>query len=171
MAFMAKHRAQRHYNAGTRILVNLAPSSSPKEDHMRAVNHLQRAVELDPNFAYGFHNLAHAWYKLAEHEYFTILANSQYKNMKDFDNAIDNAFENGHADMVDKIREQYLKEHERDGFVDAYFLFALQAVDRALEIQYEFPQAHNTRGMVLAKMYRLDEALEATEVALSQAPD
>ena len=63
------------------------------------------------------------------------------------------------------------RSHGRDGFVDAYFLFALQAVDRALEIQYEFPQAHNTRGMVLAKMSRLDEALEATEVALSQSPD
>jgi tetratricopeptide (TPR) repeat protein len=171
MAFTAKQKAQAHYNAGTRILLNLNPSSSSKKDHIRAVNHLQKAVELDPNSAYSYHNLGHAWYKLAEHKYFVASAHQQFKNMQEFENAIRDTLNNGLNDMVEKIREQYVKEHAGDGLITGYFVFALQAVDRALEIQYDFPQAHNTRAMILAKLFRLDEAMQATEVALSQAPD
>ena len=171
MAFMAKWRAQSHYNAGSRILVNLNPSSSPKKDHIRAVNHLQKAVELDPNSAYSFHNLAHSWYKLAEHEYLVTSTNRQFKDIKDYENSINDALERGDDDIIEKMRERYLKEHERDGLITGYFVFALQAVDRSLEIRYDFPQAHNTRAMILAKLFRLDEAIEATEVALSQTPD
>jgi tetratricopeptide (TPR) repeat protein len=171
MAFMAKQRAQAHYNAGTRILANLNPSSSSKKDHIRAVNHLQKAVELDPNSAYSYHNLGYAWYKLAEHEHLVASAHRQFKNMQEVENSIMGALDNGHDDMVEKIREQYVKEQAGDGLITGYFVFALQAVDRALEIQYDFPQAHNTRAMVLAKLGRLDEAIEATEVALLRDPN
>lgn len=47
---------------------------------------------------------------------------------------------------------------------------ALDAVDHALAIRSQFPQAHNTRAMILAKMGRLDEALKETDIALSQMP-
>ena len=171
MAFMAKQNAQKHYNAGTRILMNLNPSSSPKKDFIQAINHLQKAVELDLNSAHSYHNLGLAWYKLAEHEYFDISTHSQWKNMQEWEKSIEDAIDTGHDDMVEKMREQYLKEHARDGLVTGYFVFALQAVDNALALQYDFPQAHNTRAMVLAKLGRLDEAIEATEVALLQAPD
>ena len=170
MAFMAKQRAQVHYNAGSRILASLNPAS-PKKDYIRAVNYLQKAAELDPNSAYSFHNLAHAWYKLAEYEYLVISAHYQFKDLKDYEKSINDALEKGDDDIIEKMREQYLKEHQRDGLITGYFVFALQAVDRALEIQYDFPQAHNTRAMILAKLGRLDEAIEATEVALSQDPN
>lgn len=171
MAFMAKQRAQAHYNAGSGILVSLNPSSSPKKSYIRAVNHLQKAVELDPNSAYSFHNLAHAWYRLAEHEYLVILAHRHFKDIKDFENSIRDALENGDDDIIEKMRERYLEDHERDGLIDGYFVFALRAVDQALEIRYDFPQAHNTRAMILAKLGRADEAIEATEVALLQDPN
>ncbi len=177
MAFMAKQRAQRHYNTGTRILANLNPSSSSKKDHIRAVNHLQKAVELDPNSAYSYHNLGCAWYKLAEHEHFVASAHHQFKGMvtssglrQDFENAITDALNSGHDDMIEKIREQYVKEQGDDALITGFFVFALVAVDRALEIQNDFPQAHNTRAMILSKLGRLDEAIEATEVALTQDP-
>jgi tetratricopeptide (TPR) repeat protein len=171
MAFMAKQRAQAHYNAGSQILVNLNPSSSPKKDYIRAINHLQKVVELDPDSAYGFHNLAHAWYKIAEHEHLVTSAHRQFRHMQDVENSIMDAIDKGDNDMVEKIREQYAKESMGDGLITGYFVLALQAVDRVLEIQYDFPQAHNTRAMILAKLGRLDEAIEATEVALSQAPN
>ncbi len=68
MAFMAKQRAQRHYNTGTRIAFNAYESSSPKKALWEAITHLQSAVLLDPSFADAFHNLAHAWYNLAEYK-------------------------------------------------------------------------------------------------------
>jgi tetratricopeptide (TPR) repeat protein len=167
MAFMAKQRAQAHYNAGTQILNN--PSS--QKALWEAIEHLLEATELDPSFADAFHNLAHAWYKLAEHKHLVASTHRQFKHMQDVENAIKDALDKGRNDIVEKIREQYVKESGGDGLITGYFVFALQAVDRALEIRYDFPQAHNTRAMILAKLGRLDEAIQATEVALSQDPD
>lgn len=169
MAFMSKQRARAHYSAGSQILVNLNPSSARK-DHIRAVNHLQKAVELDPDSADGFHNLAHAWYRLAECEYRATSANCRFKDLRDYEDSVSDALEHGDDAKVEEMRQQYLKEHERDGLIDGYLVFALRAVDRALGIRHDFPQAHNTRAMILGKLGRLDEAIEATEVALSQAP-
>jgi tetratricopeptide (TPR) repeat protein len=152
MAFMAKQRAQKHYNAGTRILVNPHPSSSPQKDLAQAIKHLQKAVELDPGFAYAFHNLAQAWYTVAEG--FVAATSSQ----KFWANVY-----SGKGFMKDS--------QDVEDFIRCALQSALDAVDQALAIRYEFPQAHNTRAMVLAKLGRLDEAIEASEVALLQAPD
>lgn len=153
MAFMAKQRAQRHYDAGTRILASLNQSLSIHRDlkeavkHMHkdfdaAITHLQKAVILDPGFADAFHNLAHAWYQVAEYNIVTARLRGFRSNPQEDEDNIRGALE-----------------------------FALDAVDQALAIRYEFPQAHNTRAMILAKLLRLDEAMEATELALSQYPD
>lgn len=139
MAFMAKTRAQAHYNAGTRILVN---TPSRQKDFAQAVKHLQKAVKLDPGFADAFHNLAHVWYQLAEYNI-----------------------------AVTAIQGVRLNPQYAEDSIGAALESALDAVDRALEIRYEFPQAHNTRAMVLAKLFRLNEAMEAAELALSQYPD
>ena len=148
MAFMAKQRAQAHYDTGSRILTNPSSQKALQE----AIKHLQKATELDPSFAYAFHNLAHAWYIVAEG--FIGASSCQefwvnvYKGkgvMKD------------HTDVEDFIRSALES--------------ALNAVDQALLIRYDFPQAHNTRAMILAKLFLLDDAMKATEVALSQAPD
>jgi len=148
MAFMARQRAQIHYNAGTRLLYN--PSSS--KALRKAIEHLQRATELDPSFAYAFHNLAHAWYMVSE-GFITVSRG---------------------ADFWTTVYEGkgILKDNtDVEGFTTTVLQSALDAVDRALTIRYEFPQAHNTRAMILAKLFRLDEALKTTEVALAQAPD
>jgi Tfp pilus assembly protein PilF len=167
MGLLVKQRAKAHYDIGTRILTK--PSS--QKILQKAIRQLQKATELDPSFAYAFHNLAHAWYKLAEHYYSTFSSNYQFKNMKEYEKYIEDAVEKGNNDKIERARAQYLKEHEKDGLIDVCFLKALVEVDRALEIQYDFPQAHNIRAMILAKQGRLDEAFEATRVALLQAPD
>jgi tetratricopeptide (TPR) repeat protein len=147
MAFMAKQRAQIHYNAGTRILYNSSAKSL-----VEAIKHLQEATKLNPSFAYAFHNLAHAWYIVSEG---FITASSR----PDF--------------WVSVYKGRgILKDHtEAEDFITSVLEAALNAVDQALTIRYEFPQAHNTRAMILAKLFRLDEAMKATEVALAQAPD
>ncbi|MBE9482990.1 MAG: tetratricopeptide repeat protein [Chloroflexi bacterium] len=149
MAFMAKQRAQAHYNAGSMIFLDKSPS--PKALR-KAIEHLQKATKLDPSFAFAFHNLAHAWYMVSEgtitaarRSDLQIEAYNEKERCKD------------HSDVED--------------FITSVLECALNAVDQALTISYEFPQAHNTRAMILAKLGRLDEAIEATEVALSQDPD
>ncbi len=148
MAFMAKQRAQTHYNAGTQLLTN--PSS--QESLQEAIKHLRKATKLDPSFAHAFHNLAHAWYIVAEG---FISASSR----QDF--------------WINVYKGSgFMKDHtDVEDFIVSTLESALEAVDRALAILYEFPQAHNTRAMILAKLFRLDEAMEATKVALSQYPD
>jgi tetratricopeptide (TPR) repeat protein len=148
MAFMAKQRAQAHYNAGTRIINNPSSQKALQE----AIKHLQEATKLDPSFADAFHNLAHAWYIVAEG---FIGASSR----KDF------------WINVNKGRG-ILKDHaDVEGFITSAFESALNSVDQALTIRYAFPQAHNTKAMILAKLLRFDEGLKETEVALAQAPD
>ena len=148
MAFMAKRRAIAHYNAGTRLLYN----ASSAEALAKAIKHFQKATKLDPSFAYAFHNLAHAWYIVSEG---FISASSR----PDF---WINVYEG----------KGILKDHtDAEDFITSVLEAGLNAVDQALTIRYEFPQAHNTRAMILAKLFRLDEALKATEVALAQAPD
>ena len=172
MDFTTGKKAQKYYNAGTQMLAKLNQSSSHKRDYIRTINYLQKAVELDPNSAYSFHNLSHAWYKFAENEYFLILNNNQFKNLKDYENAVKVATEKGEDKLsMERLRQKYIGEQGKFGLISGYFVFALQAADRALEIQFNFPQAHNTRAMILAKLNRPDEALEAAEFAISQAPD
>jgi tetratricopeptide (TPR) repeat protein len=171
MNFMAKQRAKRHYDEATRALMNLPPSSSTPyavgwlttpllKSLKKAIQHLQKAVKLDSNFADAFHNLALALYRLGEDKQVMIrvkqakldiaLASSKYKR-----------------DL--KYLELNVKKAEHD--INSTFELALDSADRAISIRYDFPQAHNTRAMILAKLFRLDEAMKATEVALSQAPD
>jgi len=177
MAFMAKQRAQAHYNEGTRILMNLPPSSStpgavgwltPPLLRLlkKAVQHLQKAVKLDPHFAYAFHNLALALFRLGEHKH-VVMGVKQAK--------LDIALASYN---VDKCRStaralKYfgsdVEKAEND--IDTTFELALDAADRAISIRYDFPEAHNTRAMILAKLFRFDDALKATEIALSQKPD
>jgi len=148
MTFMAKQRAIAHYNAGTRCLYNPSSTKALAE----AIKHFQEATKLDPSFAYAFHNLAHAWYIVSEG---FITASS-------------------HPDFWINVYEGkgILKEHaDAEDFITSVLEAGLNAVDRGLAIRYEFPQAHNTRAMILAKLFRLDEAMKATEVALAQAPD
>jgi tetratricopeptide (TPR) repeat protein len=148
MSFMAKQRARAHYNAGTRILNN--PSSA--KALVKAIKHLQEATKLDPSFAYAFHNLAHAWYIVSEG---FIGASSR----PDF---WINVYK-GKGILKDRV--------DAEDFITSVLEAGLNAVDQALTIRYEFPQAHNTRAMILAKLFRLDEAMKAAEVALTQAPD
>lgn len=148
MPFMAKQRAIAHYNAGTRLLYN---PSSPKA-LAKAIEHFQEATNLDPSFAYAFHNLAHAWYIVSE----GFIGASTHPGFWT------NVYEG----------KGILKDHaDAEDFITGVLEAGLNAVDQALTIRYEFPQAHNTRAMILAKLFRLDEAMKATEVALAQAPD
>jgi tetratricopeptide (TPR) repeat protein len=148
MPFMAKQRAIAHYNAGTRLLYN--PSSA--KALVKAIKHFQEATKLDPSFAYAFHNLAHAWYIVSEG---FISASSR----PDF--------------WINVYKGKgILKDHtDAEDFITSVLESGLNAVDQALAIRHEFPQAHNTRAMILAKLFRLDEAMQETEVALTQAPD
>lgn len=137
-----KQQAQIHYDTGTRILQNLSHSSSICEDLKNAVKHLQKATELNPNFTFAFHNLAHAWYNLAEYNIASAGIQGFRANPQETENNIKSCLE-----------------------------CALNAVDKAIAIQNRFSQAHNTRAMILAKLFRLNEAKEAIEIALSQNPE
>ena len=148
MALLAKQRAQAHYNAGSRLLMN----ASSQRSLQKSIKLLQKATQLDPTFAYAFHNLAHAWYTVSEG---FIAASSRpafWTNVY-----MGKAVIKNEADFAD--------------FVNNALKSALEAVDRALAIRYEFPQAHNTRAMILANLLRYDEAIQETEVALSQDPN
>jgi Tfp pilus assembly protein PilF len=164
-----KVNAELHYNLGTQILSKLN-SSSTKYDYIKAVNHLQEAVELDPNYAHYFHNLAYAWYKFAEYKYSIITSKYQFKSLDELTKTALKLIKNGKNKKAEKLQERYVKEHGQEALIEGYLVFALEAVDKALEIQYNFPQAHNTRAMIFAKLGRIDEAIQATEVALSQEP-
>jgi tetratricopeptide (TPR) repeat protein len=135
-------RAQVQYDNGTRILSNLANSSTISSDIEQAIKYFQTATKLNPKFAFAFHNLAHAWYKVAE-------CNEAFGDLVEF-----------------RLNPQKAEKHRRNALE-----LALRAVDRAVEIQQVFPQAHNTRAMILAKLFRLNEALESVKAALSQNPD
>jgi tetratricopeptide (TPR) repeat protein len=142
MDLTQKQRAQVQYDDGTRILSNLANSSSKTDDLQEAIKHFQEATKLNPMFAFAFHNLAHAWYNVAE-------CNEAFGDLLGF-----------------RLNPKKTEAHRRNALK-----LALKAVDRAIEIQQVFPQAHNTRAMILAKLFRLNEAMESVEVALSQNPD
>ena len=123
-------------------------------------------MKLDPNFAYAFHNLALALFRLGEHKH-VVKGVKQAK--LDVALASLNAAEHKFTEHDLKYFELDVKKAEND--ISTIFELALDAIDRATSIRYEFPQAHNTKAMILAKWARLDEAIEATEVALSQKPD
>ena len=145
MGFMSKARAQAHYNSAGRLLMNLQIHFSIK-DLENAIIHLRKATELDPGFAYAFHNLALSWYNLAD--YNVAASNIQGGPL--------------------------LSPHSPDEVEDSIsgsLELALQAVDKALAIRPVFPQAHNTRAMILGKLFRLNEAMQAAELAVSQDPD
>ena len=148
MPFMTKQRAQAHYNAGTLMLNN---PSSPKAIQ-EAIKHFQEATKLDHSFAEASHNLANAWYIVAEG---LICASSRQ----------------GFWINVYKGKVITKPHANAEDLIISALESALNAVDQALMIRYEFPQAHNTRATILAKLFRLDDAMKATEVALSQAPD
>jgi len=167
MAFLGKLRASSHYNNGSLILSRLDPSSSTPNEYIRAINHLTKATELDQTSAYAFHNLAHAWYRRAECLFRIHLSQRQFK---DEDEYATYASEHINDPELESVRQRFIKDQANGGLIDTYFISALASVDRALEIQSHFPQAHNTRAMILAKLGRIDEAIEATGVALSQMP-
>jgi tetratricopeptide (TPR) repeat protein len=153
MPFMPKQRAQAHYDAGTRMLLS-HPTS--QEDLEKTIKHLEKATKLDPSFAEAFHNLAHAWYRAAQVCGFFTSSTAFWLNVY-----------SGRFG-----RKGGLKDHtDVENHITSVLEAALSAVDQALTIRYEFPEAHNTRAMILAKLFRLDEALKATEVALTQVPD
>jgi tetratricopeptide (TPR) repeat protein len=171
MAFMAKDRANENYNVATKILMNNSLSPS-KQELVKAINKLQKAVELVPDFAYAYHNLGYAWYMLAEYEYKESQIKRKYKTFHDVEISIKRAVEIGDDKKIKDIQEQYAKEvTEFAGNIEAYLLFALEEVDKALAIQNYFPQAHNTRSMILAKQGRLNEAIEEVDIAIRQNPD
>jgi tetratricopeptide (TPR) repeat protein len=153
MPLMAKRRAVAHYNAGTRMLLS-RPTS--QKDLEKTIKHFQQATKLDPSFAEAFHNLAHTWYTVAEVCRFFTSSSAFWLNV------YGGRFgrKGGLEDRTDV--ENYMTIVLESG---------LNAVDQALAIRYDFPQAHNTRAMILAKLLRLDEALKATVVALAQTPD
>jgi tetratricopeptide (TPR) repeat protein len=48
---------------------------------------------------------------------------------------------------------------------------ALKELDRALEINPEYPDLHNIRGIVLCELERLDEAIDAFRLSASLSPE
>lgn len=178
MVFMAKQRAIAHYNEGTRSLMDVPPSSLSSPGLMgwlepsslrtleKAIKHLRKAVKLDPHSAYAFHNLAHALFRLGEYKN----AVKGYKQAK-LDVALASYDVGEHKFSRRAPRYFGLDVEKAENDIDTTFELALDAVDRAISIRYDFPEAHNTRAMILAKLYRVDAALKATEIALSQKPD
>jgi Tfp pilus assembly protein PilF len=136
-----KREAQTYYDIGTRTLMNISMSTSIRQDLEKAVQHLQKATEINPNFVFAFHNLAHAWYQIAEYNHAAGIIQGFKTNPQEMENSISDALE-----------------------------YSLSAVDKALTLQKIFPQAHNTRAMILAKLFRLNEAKKETEIALQQNP-
>lgn len=178
MAFMAKQRAIAHYNEGTRTLMDVPPSSLSTPGLMgwltppllrtfeKAVKHLRKAVKLDPHSAYAFNNLAHALFRLGEHKN----AVKGYKQAK-LDVALASYNVGEHKFSTRALKYFGLEVESAENDIDTTFELALDAADRAISIRYDFPEAHNTRAMILAKLFRFDDALKATEIALSQKPD
>lgn len=189
MAFMAKWKARRHYNDGTRVLTNVALekwteeaarnpwklSTNPEElaQHLRkntekleeGAKHLHKSVELDPSFAFAFHNLAHIYYNIAEYVVFT----SHFEGCQ-LDIAVVAPGMWHLAHQTDLPQRRRPDEQRAEDRIAGALESALEAVDQALTLRYDFPQAHNTRAMVLGRLGRLDEAIEAAEVALLQYP-
>jgi tetratricopeptide (TPR) repeat protein len=178
MAFMAKRRAQAHYNAGSRILVNLLqPSYRDKgyEEVEKRTGKALSSVPTEPDEA-----IKHLRKSLGKAS--SSIPRDLEKAIKHLQKAVN--LDPSFADAFHNLAHVWYNVAEYNAAVSfvhppqdaeasirGALQSALDAVDQALALRYDFPQAHNTRAMVLAKLGRLDEAIEATEVALLQAPD
>jgi tetratricopeptide (TPR) repeat protein len=141
MALFAKIRAQGHYNTGTRIMSSLLQHGSSNP-----ANNIIISIK---NFQQAVDldpNFAEAFHNLGYAWYQA----SEYNIMATYILNLGIRAENAITDCLQT---------------------ALNSVDRAIAIRYEFPQAHNTRSMILAKLDRLNEAIEASDIAIFQKPD
>lgn len=48
--------------------------------------------------------------------------------------------------------------------------YALEAIDQAIKLNNTFPQAHNTKAMILAQLGDKDDAIKEIDIALAQDP-
>ena len=144
MAFLGKLRSQSHYAAGTLRLqwLDQGASSSPAKDLEFAVNHLRKAVKLNPGFADAHHNLGNA-----------LIMGTEY-NLTMFG-------------MFPRGRNP--REHVESINEDAYSE-ALNALDRVVSLRHHFPEAHNNRARALIKLGRAEDAFRAFDIAIEQAP-
>lgn len=150
MISIKKFMAQYQYNVGTYNLMHF--QNNPRLSLQKAIKYLKKSTELDHTFAYSFHNLAHAWYLMAERFLFT-------------------PYQQKFWEKVYKRKLTYNDTQDVDAFINEIYELALKSVDQAIQINHIFPQAHNTRAMILAKLDRLNEAIQATDVALGQDPN
>ena len=136
-------QAIEQYNAGTQILQSLVQgqTASFMDDWESCIEHLEKAIELDFTFADAHHNLAHACLALLEHSPQRI------------------------AWKVGRDPE------DRDYDGETFNKKAYGAVNIALNLKPEFPEAYNTLGKVLVGLGRHKEAIQAFEFAIQQSPD
>ena len=105
-----------------------------------AVKHLKRAVELYPSFVEAHHNLGNAFIMGAEYNQVVY-------------------------DMLHKARDLDALRYIEEAYSDA-----LDALEKAVSLKHQFPEAHNNRGKALIGLERYEEALQAFDIAIEQSP-
>ena len=145
MAFLGKLRSQRHYNLATSRFQSLSrgKSSSPTEDLDFCVINFRKAIELNDGFAEAHHNLGHVFILGAEY-------NEALSGIRD----------------ISPEQTQQINSFNQDAYSDA-----VEAVEKAIRLRYQFPEAHNTLGKALIRLGRYDEALHEFEISLEQSPN
>ena len=105
-----------------------------------AVKHLKRAVELYPSFVEAHHNLGNAFIMGAEYN------QTAY-------------------DLLPRARDLDALRYIEEAYSDA-----LDALEKAVSLKHQFPEAHNNRGKALIGLERYEEALQAFDIAIEQSP-
>jgi tetratricopeptide (TPR) repeat protein len=180
VTFLAKLRAKRHCEMGSRVLLALPPSSSTLgalgklpapllKTLYVAIQHLRKAVILDPDSADAYYYLSVALFELGEYRRLV----KAIKEAK-LEAALSFYVNTEQCRYVPDSRYLKLNNYDFDkatqDIKDIYEL-ALGVVDRAILLRNGFSKAYNTRARILSRLGRLSEAMDAVNVALAQDPD
>ena len=133
---------------------SLGGKATNEKGAAEALPHLQRAIQLDPNFAMGYRAVGGAYFSLGELE-----RSSEYYTK---------AFE---------LRE-HSSEREKLGIIATYYSHVTGQQDKAVQAYQEFIEsyprrgtAYNSLGLAYTELAQYEKAVEAFREALRLEPD
>jgi tetratricopeptide (TPR) repeat protein len=140
-----------HNNMGLALANNFGIALSKAGRYDEAIMHVERAVQLRPNFAPGYNNLGIVLAQAGQTE----------RAINEFQRAL--RMKPDYAEAHDNLACSLLQCGRLSEAIDQY--------QRAIEVQPKSPVAHNNLGGALKRSGRLPEALEHYEEAVRLRPD